>query len=144
LEIELEQVALETRRVQVQFTEELENQNRRWTELIRERKLQIEKWDSSRPHDDELEYRFLERREENMLINEEFREWLRQYKMTQSEVNGELSSPTDSELSTKLSDVWRMKIALERNLDIEIPRLKDILNRFEESVLELGSFNSTL
>jgi hypothetical protein len=142
LEIDLGKMVSETQLLQHRFTDSHEELTRRWSTLVEEFKSQVKTWSLTRPHRDEMEAAFLGQRRRIMSINGEFHGWTKRYNALQTRLQSELTPASKSDLATKLSDVRRLRHEILRNLDVEIPLLEDILNRFESAVNTLGSFNS--
>jgi hypothetical protein len=139
---ELEKNAKESLRLHDRFAGEHALLIQRWTVLINEHKSQVDAWALSRPHDDESELRFLEQRKANMLIHDEFRVWIGRLNSTQKRLQTELTPTSESDISTKLIDVKKLSEELIRNLEIELPKLRKIVQRFHESVSKLASLNN--
>lgn len=142
MDIELEQVVSEARRLHDQFVTDHVALVQRWSELVEEHKSQVDTWSLTRPHSDELEESFLEQRKSNMSINSEFRDWTRRYNVIQTELQSELTLPSEADVRTKLAAMRKLRSETLRNLEVEIPLLQGILSRFESAVRSLGSYNS--
>lgn len=139
---EFEVVASEARRLQILFASELDERIGKWAALVERHKHQVERWRSTRPHSRKLEVQFLEQDAAILRINSEFREWIQKYNSEQSQLRNELLAP-DCATSTKLALFKRTQHAFSHYLEVEIPLLSKILERFEESISNLGEFGAS-
>jgi hypothetical protein len=140
--IELEKMASETQLLHGRFLNDRRALSRRRAELVEESKSQVSTWELTRPHSDDLENGFLEQRKAIVSINDEFTDWTRRYNAGQRQVQAQLTSPSESDLPTKISDVRRLRGELLRNFEVELPLLEKIVRRLENAVGVLSSFNS--
>jgi uncharacterized coiled-coil DUF342 family protein len=112
---ELEKITSETQLLYGQFSNDRRALSRRRSELVEQFKSQVSTWELTRPHSDELESGFLEQRKAIVSINDEFTDWTRRYNAGQRQLQAQLTSPSESDLSTKISDVRKLRGELLRN-----------------------------
>ena len=140
---ELEKITSETQLLYGQFSNDRRALSRRRSELVEQFKSQVSTWELTRPHSDELESGFLEQRKAIVSINDEFTDWTRRYNAGQRRLQAQLTSPSESDLSTKISDVRKLRGELLRNFEVELPLLEKIIRRLESAVGVMSRFNSS-
>lgn len=140
MNIELERISAEAQNLHERFLNDRGELSKRRSELFKEFKSQVATWELTRPHSDDLERAFLAQRKAIVAINDEFNDWTRRYNEAQKQVVRQLTPSSESDDETRLSDVRKL-LELIRKLEPELPRLKKIVNRLENTVRVISSFN---
>jgi hypothetical protein len=133
---------LETQSVHRELAEEFEQSTQRWRAIAEEHKFQVAAWYASRPHSRKIEKLFFKQDKAILVVDTEFRSWLRDYSSSLREYRDKPVLPSESDRQERLSDIQKVRGELVQILQSEIPRLSEILNRFEGAVRTLGKFNS--